>query len=162
MEAMAEQMLRVWVNTAPQENVRQADGSVFYTVLVGLKLEVLAHLTGFPVKELELKRRANLLTLQLEIWPEKLELIQDLWAVREATAVRNSDGDIVRWTEDLVIDSNNVEVSPLRDKSEFKEGMLQASVLIKGGWNLDVVPKSAGVVVSDRLQARLNAMKDGK
>lgn len=127
----------LYVNTLPQENIKK-DGTLFFTVLIGVSKEALAAKTGKPAREL-----ANV-RLSMEIFPEKVSMYTEMFKATETAGKK------------LVIECEDFNVSPLKDNTFLKNGEivngLKASVWPAKGWKLDVKNKTTKVEMSDELR----------
>lgn len=128
----------LYINTAPQTNAKK-DGTLFFSVMVGVSKDALAVKTGKPAEELKNVK------LTMEIFPEKVEMFNKAFAA--ATAADSK----------LVIRCEDFTVAPLRENTFPKDGKtvngFQASVWPAPGWTLDIKEKTQKVEISDKLRA---------
>ena len=92
-----EVVMRLFLNTEPQAN-KKSDGGVFYTVLVGVPMEILVEKTGLSVAE------AKAMKVTYEVHPEKVSV----WAkaFRKAQAKGRK---LVLDADDIVITDPKLE-----------------------------------------------------
>lgn len=81
----------LYINTAPKANKRE-DGTVFYTVLVGVIDQLLKEKTG------KTKAEMPALTLTMEVFPEKVELF-----AKAFVACKKSGKKLILEADDVTI-----------------------------------------------------------
>jgi len=115
----------LYINTAPKANKRE-DGTVFYTVLVGVIDQLLKEKTG------KTKAEMPALTLTMEVFPEKVELF-----AKAFVACKKSGKKLILEADDVTITEVKENVYVNADKVTVRG--LAASCWGTGETQLNIV-----------------------
>jgi hypothetical protein len=136
----------LYVNTAPAAN-RKQDGTVFWTVLIGLTKDLLS---AKGVSEAQIAT----LKVKMTIFPDKLELMSEAFAKAQAKGLK------------LVLKCDEFTLTEVKPNNYIKNGVavngFAASCWANGEKTLDVLGSSMGV--SEELRKLLdeyNGEEDG-
>jgi hypothetical protein len=132
----------LYVNTAPAPNNKE-DGTVFWTVLIGLTPDLLS---AKGVTEAQ----AKTLKVKMTIFPEKLELMANAFAKAKTAGLK------------LVLKCEDFTLTEVKPNNYIKDGVavngFAASVWANGERTLDVLGSS--MKVSEELQKLLGEYND--
>jgi hypothetical protein len=132
----------LYVNTAPAPN-NKGDGTVFWTVLIGLTPDLLS---AKGVTEAQ----AKTLKAKMTIFPEKLELMANAFAKAKEAGLK------------LVLKCEDFTLTEVKPNNYIKDGVavngFSASVWANGERTLDVLGSS--MKVSEELQKLLGEYND--
>ena len=132
----------LYINTAPAPN-NKGDGTVFWTVLIGITKDLLS---AKGVSE----EQAQTLKVKMTIFPEKLELMANAFAKAKAAGLK------------LVLKCEDFTLTEVKPNIYIKEGVVvsefAASCWANGEKTLDVLGSS--MKVSEELQKLLGEYND--